>query len=267
VKRGLLLVGHGTRDQRGQAEFFALAEDIAARLPRLCVQPAFLELLQPSVAEGLRLLADAQVGHVVVQPLLLIAAGHFKHDLPRAVQAAAPTLHVELAPHLGSYPALARLSAERFVQVAGPAAAEAAGETLTILVGRGTSDPEGRAEFARFAHARRACCPTDGFEHCFVAAAEPTLDDALWRAARSPYRRVVVQPHLLFHGEVLDSIAQQVDRVRDAAPHKEWLLAPHLGPHPVLAEVAANYARHAEHCCIEQPGAEPGMPRASQAGP
>lgn len=251
MKRGLLLVGHGTRDQRGQAEFFALAEAIAARIPGLPVQPAFLELLQPSVTEGLRLLADAQVRHVVVQPLLLIAAGHLKHDLPRDVQAAARTMHVELAPHLGSYPLLARLSAERFAQVAGPSTAQAAQQTLTVFVGRGTSDPEGRAEFARFAHARRECCPTGAFEHCFVAAAEPTLENTLWRAAQSPWQRVVVQPHLLFHGEVLHSIAQQVDRVRDAAPHKEWLLAPHLGPHPILAEVAASYALRAEQQCIE----------------
>ncbi|MCL6503320.1 MAG: sirohydrochlorin chelatase [Pirellulales bacterium] len=257
MKRGLLLVGHGTRDQRGQAEFSALAGAIAARIPGLPVQPAFLELLQPSVEEGLRRLADAQVRQVVVQPLLLIAAGHLKQDLPRAVQGAARTMHVELAPHLGSYPLVVRVSAERFLQAAGPSTAQAARETLTILVGRGTSDPEGRAEFARFAHARQACCPTGGFEHCFVAAAEPSLHDTLWRAASTPYKRVVVQPHLLFRGEVWDSIAQQVDRLRDAVSHKEWLLAPHLGPHPALAALAAIHALDAEHTRIEQAGREP----------
>lgn len=245
MTRGLLLVGHGTRDQRGQAEFLSLAAAVAARTGGIAVQPAFLELVRPGVEQGLRLLARSHVQHVVIQPLMLFAAGHVKRDLPSAVQAAAQPMHVELMPHLGCHPALVRLSVERFVQASGGLDDSEARETLTILVGRGTSDADGQAEFVRFAQLRCAACPTGGFEHCFVAAAEPGLEAMLLQASTWHYKRVVVQPHLLFRGEVYDSIAHAVERVRRAAPQKQWLLAPHLGPDLVLAEMMAERALRA----------------------
>jgi sirohydrochlorin ferrochelatase len=242
VTRGLLIVGHGTRDEAGRAEFLSLTAQVAARVPHVRVQSAFLELVEPSVEEGLRLLAAGGVQRVIVQPLLLFAAAHLKHDLPMALHAMGGGMQIELAPHLGCHPVLVRLSVERFVQAAGRAGAWEARPTLTILVGRGTSDAEGQAEFGRFVRLRREACPTEGFEHCFVAAAEPALEPTLLRACASSYRRVVVQPHLLFRGEVLHAVAEAVERMRQAVPHQEWLLVPHLGPDMKLAEMVAELA-------------------------
>lgn len=242
MTRGLLVVGHGTRDERGRAEFLSLVEAIAARASGVRVQPAFLELDRPNVQEGLRLLASRHVRKVVVQPLLLIAAGHLKRDLPEALLAAGEAVEIVLAPHLGCQPVLVQLSVKRFLQAVGRAGEAEAHETLTVLVGRGTSDAEGQAEFSRFALMRRAACETGGFEYCFVAAAEPALERTLLRAAVSPHKRVVVQPHLLFCGEVLDSIVGSVERIRCKAPRKEWVLAPHLGPDAELAQVVVERA-------------------------
>jgi len=44
----------------------------------------------------------------------------------------------------------------------------------------------------------------------FVAAARPTVDEALDRAAGGGRRRVLVQPHLLFRGHVEDQVAAAV---------------------------------------------------------
>lgn len=245
MTRGLLVVGHGTRDERGRAEFLSLVEAIAARLADVRVQPAFLELDRPNVQEGLQLLTRRGVGKVVVQPLLLIAAGHLKRDLPQALLAAGEAVEIVLAPHLGCQPVLVQLSVKRFAQAVGSADDAGPNETFTVLVGRGTSDADGQAEFSRFALLRRAACETGGFEYCFVAAAEPRLEQTLARAAASPHKRVVVQPHILFCGEVLDSIADSVERIRRKASHKEWVLAPHLGPDPEIAQVVAERALEA----------------------
>ncbi len=242
MTRGLLVVGHGTRDERGRAEFLSLVDAIAARASGVRVQPAFLELDRPSVHEALRLLASRDVRQVVVQPLLLIAAGHLKRDLPEALLAASEAVEIVLAPHLGCEPVLVELSVKRFEQAVGLSGEAEVRETLTVLVGRGTSDAVGQAEFRRFASLRRAACETGGFEVCYVAAAEPALEGMLLRAAVLPHKRVVVQPHLLFCGEVLDSIADSVERIRHKAPHKEWVLAPHLGPAPELARLVAERA-------------------------
>jgi sirohydrochlorin ferrochelatase len=77
-----------------------------------------------------------------------------------------------------------------------------------------------------------------GIELGFVAAARPTLDEALAAArdsAESGVRRVVVQPHLLFRGHVEEQVTGAVDRARHAAPHLEWVQAARLGADALVA--------------------------------
>src|SRR5687767_3853616 len=112
---GWLVVGHGTRDRAGQAEFFELVELLARKVgdrgPQ--VEPAFLELASPTIAQGLARLAARGVRRVLVIPLLLFAAGHAKDDIPQAVAAAALPLGIDVVAQVGameSQPQLLELS-------------------------------------------------------------------------------------------------------------------------------------------------------------
>src|SRR5688500_8451642 len=92
---GYLLVGHGTRDAIGQAEFLQLAKLVAERAS-VPVEPCFLELAQPTIEEGLQRLAQRGVQRVLIIPLLLFTAGHAKQDVPEAVAAFAAPLGIEV---------------------------------------------------------------------------------------------------------------------------------------------------------------------------
>ena len=71
--------------------------------------------------------------------------------------------------------------------------------------------------------------------HRIVAAAQPSLDDAL-RAicqpveGRPPVGRVVVQPHLLFPGHVETQVTTRLAQAREEQPQVDWLQVPRLGP-------------------------------------
>ena len=86
--RGLLLVGHGTVDPCGSTEFMETAADVARVCGGVPVEPCFLELAEPDIQTGVARLAQRGVKHLTVAPLLLFAAGHAKHDIPRGVAAA-----------------------------------------------------------------------------------------------------------------------------------------------------------------------------------
>src|SRR5215218_7871238 len=58
----LLIVGHGTRAADGAAEFHALADRVVSLAPELRVAAGFTD--------------------VVAIPLMLLAAGHAKNDIP-----------------------------------------------------------------------------------------------------------------------------------------------------------------------------------------
>ena len=59
-------------------------------------------------------------------------------------------------------------------------------------------------------------------------------------AAAGPFRHVVVQPHLLFRGELLKRVRAEVESAARSTPKKTWRVAGHLGASPLLAEAAAR---------------------------
>src|SRR5690242_15484396 len=85
-KTGVLLCGHGSREDDARAEFerfvAATQATLAARTPGATVKGAYLEFAHPTIGEGLGELAAAGAARVIAQPLMLFAAGHVKNDIP-----------------------------------------------------------------------------------------------------------------------------------------------------------------------------------------
>ena len=112
----LLIIGHGTRDATGVAQFRQLIgrvrDQSAGWLP--AVDGGFIELSAPSVSEvvprlaGERL-ADGGPAELVAVPLVLSAAGHGKGDIPAALareQVRHPGLRYRYGRPLGPHPVL-----------------------------------------------------------------------------------------------------------------------------------------------------------------
>jgi sirohydrochlorin cobaltochelatase len=239
---GILLVGHGTRDARGIAEAQAVARAAAGRLAAAC-QLAFLELAPPSIAEGLDRLAEEGATRVTVVPLLLFAAGHAKDDIPQAVADAAarrPELAIRSAEPLNCHPGIVGLSALRYEESLAGRAAVPPEESLLLMVGRGSRDPQANAEMARFARLRWERTPVGWHETCYAAMTRPALGEALARVARLGFRRVVVQPHLLFHGELADRVRDEAEQFGRDHPQGEWIVAGHLGYHSLLVDAIVD---------------------------
>jgi sirohydrochlorin ferrochelatase len=237
---GVLLVGHGTREAAGVAEFAEFARNVAARLAPLPVAPCFLELAEPGIAAGIETLAAQGVRRLVVVPVLLFAAAHAKHDIPEAVAAAVarrPKMTWRQAPHLGLDARVFELSARRLSEAIAAADAEQkveSGDTLLIVVGRGSRDPEALAEFEEFARRHASGVGYCHYRTAQMAMAEPPLPAALERAATEPFGRIVVQPHLLFGGVLVDRLQGEVADRRQSSPTKQWVATNHLGPDDLL---------------------------------
>jgi sirohydrochlorin cobaltochelatase len=229
---GCLIVGHGTRNVAGLQEFQALCLAITARIP--CPSVAcFLELAKPTIAQGIAELASQGVKEVVIVPLLLFSAGHAKQDVPDAVLAAAKefgiTIRSQTAPLECQHHLLA-LSCQR-VQAVLPSeetTPSSSHVSHVLLVGRGSSDPLAIQEVNRYAKALadRLQLPATT---AFVAVARPLIREALRTFVGGNIERVIVLPHLLFRGEVLETIHHAVQEIALEHPHRQWLLAEHLG--------------------------------------
>ncbi len=249
---GLLIVGHGTRDAEGRAEFLALADAVGRQFPEKLVEPCFLELAEPTIDQALERLVERGVRErLTVAPLLLFAAGHAKNDIPEAVAQAAEkyaALRTRQIAHLGCTAALVELSRRRYLESLRDRPQIAESQTLLVVVGRGSRDPSANSEMAQFARLRWEAQPVGWLETCYTAMTEPSLERTLEMAARLPFGRIVVQPHLLFRGELLARIERTTAEFAHRHPRAEWFSTAHLGPDSLVVEavVAAVHAAEAE---------------------
>jgi sirohydrochlorin cobaltochelatase len=242
---GLLLVGHGSREQPGVDELLATAGLVAQMAGESPLESCFLEFARPTIADGFRALAARNVRRIVAVPVMLFAAGHAKRDIPAALAAVAaeyPQIAFAQAEHLGCHPDLLALSKLRYVEALRPRADVAAHQTACVIVGRGSRDPLATAEMLRFVQLRTEMAPVANAWACFLSMAEPSLEDVLDAAASCGANRIVVQPHLLFDGVLSDRLKDTVDRYARRHPQAEWLVAAHLGASAPLAEAILDRA-------------------------
>ena len=242
---GLLVVGHGTREPRGIDEFWVTCQAIADADPALAIEGAFLEFAEPTIDRGVNALAARGVSRIVVMPLMLFAAAHAKRDIPDAVMSAArkhPQLNVSFAKHLSCHPSIVALSRQRFAEALGGVAPGSVDETVLVLVGRGSNDVEATAEMHQFARIRAGQRDAALVEVAFVSMASPSLTEALSRAGDSGVRRIVVQPHLLFGGVLIDRVAETVRDFAARYPCADWRVAGQLGPSELIVQTVRDRA-------------------------
>ena len=239
----MLLVGHGTRDERGVAEFVETTTLVAKLVPEIAVESGFLELAEPSIELALERLVERRVREVIVVPLLLFAAGHAKQDIPEEVAAAAvrfPHVKLRQAGPLGCHEKILAASAERFQSVLPAGECDPVSDVALVMVSRGTSDASAIEEARRFVQQRRQLTPVASATIGFMAVAEPSVADRLEALARSSYSCVVVQPHLLFHGKLTSDLQAMVQSKQAESRAKRWLVADHLGPCKLVAQAAVS---------------------------
>lgn len=100
MSAGLLLFAHGARDPRWAEPFLAIADRIRRADPDRPVELAFLELMEPDLAQAARRLAAAGARRIDIVPLFLGMGGHLRNDLPPLVEAVRASLaEVELRLH------------------------------------------------------------------------------------------------------------------------------------------------------------------------
>lgn len=104
MSSAIVLFAHGARDPEWALPFEKIAAMVRARQIDTPVVLAYLELMQPKLAEAVDTLAVQGVQNITLIPMFLARGGHLKQDLPRIVaeiRANHPSLNISLAPAIG----------------------------------------------------------------------------------------------------------------------------------------------------------------------
>ena len=229
---GVLIVGHGTRDTVGQFQMRNLACQAAGCLAPLRTELGFLELAEPSIASGVQSLAAMGVKRLITVPVLLFRAGHADRDIPEAVLAAAEPLGIEVlaqTPPLELQPAVLELSAYRYREAIETLPEDCRGGSVSLaMIARGSSSDTAAATMERFAERRCELTPVAEHRVGYVAVRQPNVEQTLDWLEGTSSQILVVQPHLLFEGEVYHGLCADVAKRRER-DGRHWLVCKPLG--------------------------------------
>jgi len=239
----ILLVGHGSRHQRGHAEVKHFAEQWRKRHPEQQIELCFLEFDAVTLALGLEH-AGQVAQRVIVVPLMLGAATHVKKDIPQAVDVARqcfPDVRFVIASHLGKnegksggrnedegeHVCQALLSA--LLQAMPDSSHVDAQDTGVVVLARGSSDVEANADLHYLADWLLEHTTHQRVDLAFTSMAVPTLENAVQKQLEQGVKQVIILPYYLFTGVLMERIAAQVQQLQAQYPHIPFALAKHIG--------------------------------------
>ena len=104
LSSAILLFAHGARDPSWAEPFRRIVARLGQKQPRIRVELAFLELMQPTLESAVAGLAAESIGHITVVPLFLAQGGHLKEDLPRLlddIRRDHPALRIDVTTAIG----------------------------------------------------------------------------------------------------------------------------------------------------------------------
>jgi sirohydrochlorin cobaltochelatase len=239
-----MVCGHGSRDIEAITEFETVAAGIAQRLPQYPVASGFLEFAKPIIRDGLDKLRQQGADHILAVPGMLFAAGHVKNDIPSVLNTYAaqhPGLRIDYGRDLAVDTRLLEVARQRIEAAeAGSLRRIAREETLLMIVGRGTSDPDANSNITKVA---RMLCEGMGFgwaEVCYSGVTFPLVGPGLEHAVKLGYRRIIVFPYFLFTGVLVKRIYRIAEQVAVRHPDVEFLHAQYLKDHPLVLDAFAD---------------------------
>ena len=202
----LLVIGHGTKSAEGCAEF---GSSSTACRPG-CRTPTWPAASSSSRRRPSRTRSTGWstpgTRSIDVVPLVLVAAGHSKGDIPAALareQLRHPGLTFRYGRPLGPHPDLLAVAEQRLEAVL---PREQWADAAVVLVGRGATDPDANAEVAKTARLLQEGRGIGAVETAFISLAEPSVPAGPRarppagpqrgrRAAVVPVRRGAARPH------------------------------------------------------------------------
>jgi sirohydrochlorin cobaltochelatase len=103
-KSAIILFAHGARDPQWAQPFEKIRALMQRQLPDTEISLAFLELMQPGLADTVKTLAAKKYSSITLIPLFMAQGGHLKKDLPLMlddIRNDNPSVNISVTPPIG----------------------------------------------------------------------------------------------------------------------------------------------------------------------
>lgn len=240
--QAVLYVAHGSRMQEAVLQTKEFLRNSMVKIDVPIQEHSFLELARPTMEEGVIRCVERGATSIAVVPLLLLAAGHAKQDIPqeiRRMQNQFPDITFSYGRPFGVHEAIVDIAVERMRETKQKIAADA----RILLIGRGSSDADTPRYFREIAKLLNNKSKLSPIRTCFLAACEPSFETALETEIRAGASQIFVIPYLLFTGFLMKTIENRIRELN--LRNQSMILCSPLGPHDNLIQILSERVQEA----------------------
>lgn len=208
--KAVLYIGHGTRTKKGVQELKSFIQRLMAQNDVPIQEYCFLKLTEPPIEAAFQRCVERGATEITVVPLFLLAAGHIKEDIPKALCSVCesnPMIKVNVSDPLGVQEKILAVI-EELVQERVP---DLTCKDSILIVGVGGSDPTIPVAYQEIIKGLEQRLGNENISVCYLAVAEPGLQEGMEIISRKADKRVIVIPYLFFSGQLLHVIKQKVN--------------------------------------------------------
>ncbi|HEY9904209.1 MAG TPA: sirohydrochlorin chelatase [Candidatus Sericytochromatia bacterium] len=238
LKRPLLMIGHGTKDEEGRQSFIDFANAYQALDSSRPVVPCFLELTSPTIQEGVDRCVEQGYTELSALPILLFAARHNKFDVTNELDRARarhPQVRFHYGRHFGITPGILDLWRDRLLELDQPQLPRK--DTVLLFVGRGSSDPDANGDVYKMARILWEGSGYQTIETCFIGITHPRIEEGFRRARLYQPKRIIVLPYFLFTGVLVKKIFDITAQQQEQYPEISMTCLPEMGIQPQLLSI------------------------------
>lgn len=243
---GLFLMGHGTKSSKGRSQFLDFIDLYRRVKGPSSTGGGLIENAQPEMKRALESFISTSPPRIVIAPVVLLPAGHFKDDGPELIEFARkldPNIELLYGTEIGLLPEVVALTIERILQAKGlrgdPLSKDlytSSSELGVLIVARGSTDSDANSDLYKLT---KLVADKSGFtlvEPAFVSLSPPSVSEGLDRLRRLGAERFVVVPYFLFHGVLLDRIHQEAKEWVSNQTVEDLYLGSEFGPVHLLCD-------------------------------
>lgn len=223
--QAVLYVAHGTRLQAGIHEAIQFIKNQMHYVDIPIQTYSFIDLAKPTIEEGIQTCLNQGATKIAIVPVLLLAAGHVKEDIPHTITVAMkkyPNIKFTYGQPFGVNDQMIQTILERILEKG-----TIDEQTAILLVGRGSSDPSIRDDFAKITNKLAQQIKVKQIDVCYLAAQTPNLNEGIAMQVKNEATKIFVVPYLLFDGLLMRHLEDILYLIH--LPHKQFHLCRPLG--------------------------------------
>lgn len=230
----ILYICHGSRVKEASAQAVDFIKECMKRQPNTIQEYCFLELASPTIEEAYVTCVQRGATKIKAIPVLLLTAAHAKQDIPdvlRKMKNHFPNVELKYGRPIGVSEKMVDILEERLLETN----KKITENSLVLLVGRGSSDPDVKRDLSHIADLLQRRMPNTTVKDCYLTAATPSFGDSLLQAESMPVKQIFIIPYLLFTGLLMQSMQKAIGEIQRTS-EQEFILCHYLGYHPKIEQ-------------------------------